>query len=807
MKDLLKKLKPHLIISILFLIITFSYFEPMLQGKVLIGGDTVNWVGMSQDLREYKKKYNKNSFWSNSMFSGMPSYMTNGIPNIVAQKITSVFNFIPKPAGYMFFLFLSFYTLFLSFRVDYKLAFLGALMFGFSSYFLIIIGAGHLTKLVTIYFTIFLIAGINYIFDKKYISGFFLTSLFAILSLNSNHPQMSYYYSFSIFLLFILKGIEFVKKRELKHFSKSVILVTISAIIGILVHSSSLIPIKEYTEETIRGKANLTKEIKKNKTSGLDRDYITAWSYGKLESFNMFIPNLMGGGTETLGKNTKTYNEILKNYNNGQMNINEANTFLSYAKSYWGSQPFTEGPTYLGAVVIFLFVLGLFILRGRIKLWLILSTILSLMMAWGKNLEWFTDFMIDYFPLYNKFRAPASALVVAQMTVPLMAILSLKEFLDDRVTLEIKNKALKYSSIITLLICIVFGLGGLGILDYLGGSYDSVFEKSPKSIQEAIIIDRENIAKADSWRTFIFVLLAIITLFFYLKGKINYTKVLVIICLLSLVDMWNVGKRYLNGENFITKSKSKQLFVPSFANKEILKDTSYYRVMNTTKSIMSDSETPYWHNSIGGYHAAKLRRYQELYDNQILKKNMEVIDMLNVKYIIIPDQKTGDRAVINTEANGNVWIVDKYIYAQNSDEEMKILDTLKTKKEVVIDKEFKDILGEEKLKEDKNAYVKLISNNLQELKYEYFSEIPQIVVFSEIYYKQGWKAYVDGVSYPYFRANYILRAMKIEGGNHEIVFKFEPNSIRIGKIYSNIGYGLFLVSFTLLIAFRKKKHI
>ena len=681
----------------------------------------------------------------------------------------------------------------------------------FSSYFIIIISVGHNTKAITVYFSVFLLAGIINVLRKKYWLGFILTSLFAIFNLHSGHPQMTYYFTFMYVLLFIFKFFDLKNKGELPHFFKSVTIVGIAGLIAILVHLQYLLPTQEYTKETIRGKANLTrKENIENKTSGLDRDYITAWSYGKMESLNLLIPNLYGGGSEGFDRKSNVHKEIVNNFQNRKLKQKDAQTLLQYARTYWGPQPFTEGPSYLGAVVIFLFVLGIFILKGGYKWWLISATILSLMMAWGKNISWFTNFMIDYFPLYNKFRAPASAMVVLQLTIPFISILAIKEFFSKNISYEEKLKHLKYTSIITLGICAVFGFGGLGFLDYIGGAYDNIFKQAPVSIQNALVLDREELATSDSWRSFIFILFVAGILLAVLKKKINYSRAIIFIGILSLVDLWGVDKRFLNDTNFNVKSKKinrDKLFIKTNADKEILKDKSHYRVFNTTKSTMNDSETSYWHNSIGGYHGAKLRRYQELWDRQISKNNMQVINMLNTKYFIVLDKIKGTKSVLNTEANGNSWFVDKYIYADNSDMEMKILDTLKTKNGIVVDKNYKSILGEEKLIKDTSSYIKLLEHNLQYLKYEYNTKKSQIAVFSEVYYKYGWDAYIDGKLTPHFRANYILRAMKVPKGKHIIEFKFKPKSLEKGKLISNIGYIIFFlgVAFSIFMIYRENK--
>jgi hypothetical protein len=629
------------------------------------------------------------------------------------------------------------------------------------------------------------------VFDKKYLPGFVLTAIALALEIAASHPQMTYYLFLMGLIYGIILGMDAIRNKFLPDFLKSTGLILLAAILALGINASSLLSTKEYASESTRSKTELTINpdgTKREQSTGLTKDYITEYSYGLLETFDLFIPRFMGGSNnEKLDKDSEIYS-FLKD----KAGRNQALEFAENAPMYWGEQPIVAAPAYLGAVVLFLFFLGMFLVKNNVKKWLVAATIFSILLSWGKNFGVLTDLFIDYVPLYNKFRAVSSIQVIAELAVPLLGILGLHELFGKSINAADKQNAIKWSLLIT---------GGLALLFFvLGPSLftfesfrDQTFESMAPGFADVLIADRKSIFRADSLRSVILVLLAASVLWFYVKQKLNRNSAFAILLLLVLFDLVLVNKRYVNDEDFISSKKLENPFPMTEVNSAILKDPGHYRVMNFTVNPMNDGSTSFYHNSIGGYHAAKPRRYQELFDFQIAKNNLEVLNMLNTKYFIFPDENNIPRVQLNEEANGNAWFVEEVKIVAGADEEIRALDSLKTKKTAVLEKEFSKAVNSLILSKDSTASIMLKKYLANDMLYESISSVDRLAVFSEVYYKNGWNAYIDGVPSPHFRANYLLRAMVIPKGKHEIRFKFEPEVIKTGTQIALISYALLLV--------------
>jgi len=612
---------------------------------------------------------------------------------------------------------------------------------------------------------------------------------------------------FMVFILGIVYIIDAFKEKTIPTFVKSVLILMGAVLIAIGVNATSLLATQEYAQESTRSKSELTINpdgtSKENITSGLTKEYITEYSYGTLETFNLLIPRFYGGGSrENLGKQSETYNFLKDKIGRAQ-----AKDFSENLPAYWGKQTFVEAPAYIGAVLIFLFVLGLFSVRGKLKKWLLAATIFSILMSWGKNFPGLTNFFIDYVPLYNKFRAVSSIQVIVELAVPLLAIITLNQFLQNKNDKTNQLKYLKYT---------FYVVGGLTLLfTLLGGSLfsfeslrDTGIEQQLPGFRDAIIADRKSLMFNDSMRSFILVLMSAGFLWMFIKKMINKNVTILLFAILILFDLVAVDKRYVNEEDFVSKREIEKPFQASIIDKEILKDKSHYRVINWVVNPMNDGSTSYFHNSIGGYHAAKPRRYQELFDYQIAKNNIEVWNMLHTKYIIYPDNEGEARLQQNMETNGNAWFVNEVVFVETADEEIMGLDSLKTKEKAIINASFKTDLNNSIFKKDSLDMIKLVSYQPNEIKYESKTSDEQLAVFSEMYYKKGWNAYLDGTLVPHVRANYVLRAMTVPSGEHEIIFKFEPAVIKKGNTVTLISFALlFLIPISWFFMDKKNRNV
>ena len=780
-----KRILPHLFAIGIFLALTLVYFSPLLQGKKLYQSDKVNFIGMSKEIKDHRADYGEEALWTNAMFSGMPAYQISVMygANLV-KHIDKLFQgFLPRPAGFVFLYLLGFYLLLISLQIDYRIAIVGAVAFAFSSYLFIILEAGHNTKAHAIGYMAPLLASVLMTFRGKWWLGGTLTALFTSLMLTANHLQITYYLVMLFLVLGAVKLVEAIKNKQLDFFFKSVGVLVIAAFLGMATNITSILTTYEYGEESMRGKSELTNDLG-NKTSGLDKDYATAWSYGKAESFTLLIPNFHGGSSmESFlrDKESTTYKSLVNYRPKSQAEAQQLQQLQQFTTTYWGSQPFTSGPVYAGAIICFLFMVGLFLLKGYMRWWVLIATLLMLALGWGKNFMPLTDLFLTYFPGYNKFRAVSTTLVIVEFLLPLFGLLALNKLLGDSKK-SANQKAVKQGFIVTGGLCFIFALIPSLFLSFEGLN-DSVIPDRYSWLLDALKSDRATLLRSDAWRSFVFILLSAGALWLYLSNTLKKQYVILLIGLLVLGDMWTVNKRYLNTDDFESKRKVETPFIPSLADQQILADTDpNFRVFNTAVNTFNDASTSYFHKSIGGYHGAKLKRYQELIDAHISKGNIDVLNMLNTKYVITRGQNGQPLAQRNQGVLGNAWFVKKVQIVANADEELAALSTINSSEEVVLDERFSAFVPNFEL--DSMASIQLTDYKANHLTYQSNCSTEQIAVFSEIYYDKGWNTYIDGVISPHFRGNYVLRAMAVPAGSHQIEFKFEPTAYATGETIS-----------------------
>jgi hypothetical protein len=792
MKNNFKKFTPYFIALLTFVLISVAYFSPVLEGKKIFQNDIKHFIGMAKEVNDFRAENNAEPYWTNAAFSGMPTYnLSTKYSNNFVKILDDALRFLPRPADYLFLYLLSFFILLTVLKVEWKLAILGALAFGFSTYYIIILGVGHNAKAHAIAYMPMVLAGVLLALQRNFLWGFVLTAIAMALEVNAGHPQMTYYLLFTVLILGIVYSIDALKEKQLPAFFKSIAVLIVAVILAVGVNAPSLLATKEYVNYSTRGKSELTIKpdgTEKELVKGLSKDYITEYSYGISETFNLFIPRFMGGGNyENVGLDSNIY-QFLKD----KTDPRQAKEFAQYAPLYWGKQPIVEAPAYIGAILIFLFVIALFLVKGKLKNWLVGAVIFSILLSWGKNFEIVTNLFIDYVPMYNKFRAVSSIQVIAELAIPLLAILGLKEWFSKKISSEVKFDALKKSIYIVGGLALIFTLFGTSLFAF-EGLRDESYDNLLGGLLDAIIADRKAVFFSDSLRTLIFVVLSGGVLWLVLKEKIKQNVAIIALAVLILVDLISVDKRYVNNEDFLNAREIDKPFVASEIDKEILKDTSHYRVANFAVDPMNDGSTSYFHNSIGGYHAAKLGRYQELFDFQISKNNIEVLNMLNTKYFIFEDGNQRLTAQQNQSNNGNAWFVNSIKIAKNANEEITSLDSLKTKNEAVIDAKLISDNFVTEYANDSTATIELIKYKDNELTYEVNSSSNRFTVFSEIYYKDGWNAYIDGNLTPHLRVNYVLRGMEIPKGKHTVEFKFEPTIIKKGNTIALLSYAFLLI--------------
>lgn len=790
---MIKKYLPYLGAIIVFAFVAVIYFSPVLNGDKLMQSDIQQFRGMSKEIKDFRATHNAEPYWTDAAFGGMPSYqLSTYYPNDFVKKIDTVIRFLPAPADFLFLYFLGFFVLLSVLKVDWKLAILGSLAFGFTTYFVIIIGVGHNAKAHAIGYIPLVMAGVLWVFQKKYFKGFALTTLALALEINTSHPQMTYYLMFSLLILGIVYLWDEIKaKNPLKPFFTEVGLIVLAAVLALGTNASSLLATKEYASYSTRGKSDLTITAdgqQKARTNGLDKSYITEYSYGMLETFNLFIPRFTGGAnSEDLGEDSKTYQFLISKIDRSQ-----ATQFSKSVPTYWGSQPIVAAPAYIGAIFVFLFVLGILLVDSKLKKWLVATTIFSIVLSWGHNFSIVTNLFIEFVPLYNKFRAVSSIQILAEIAVPLLGILALKEFIWGDKTTDEKLKALKNGFFIAGGTALFFTLLGSFFFSFTGAN-DAYYNSMLDGLGSAIVEDRKELFFSDSLRTFLLVLFVAVALFAFLKDKLKQIPLLLIVGFLMLFDTVTTARRYVNDDDFYPAIQVEKPFQLSPIDQEILKDKGHYRVANFMGNFMNDGATSYFHKSIGGYHAAKLGRYQDLVDFHISKNNIQVLNMLNTKYFMVPDEEGVKGLQINPDANGNAWFVHNIQLVNSANEEILALGKFNSKETAVINaKEFPTIIGlVDKIENDSVAKITLVKYEANYLKYESINKGKQLAVFSEIYYKEGWNAYVDGKLTPHYRANYVLRALEIPSGKHMVEFKFEPTIIATGGTISLVSFVCF----------------
>ncbi len=792
----------------IILLVIFAYFSPIFGGKQLKQYDVMQWKATYQEIAKFEKESGERTFWTNSIFGGMPSYLIGAsykgnFTNTILFNMQLVFK---HPADTLFLLFVCFYALLIAFEVSPWLAIIGSLAFAFSSFNFINIDAGHVTKGNAIAFIPLVLAGIRVALYKNKWIGAILTGVALSFELAAGHLQITYYLIFVIMAWMIYELVQAIRNKTIPAFLLTGALLLVASGIGIGTNITGLLATEEYGKYSIRSASELTKTAQgasneANATSGLDKDYALAWSNGVSEPFTLLIPNFLGGASNgELSTSSNTYKELQAK------GIPNAKEVVKQMPIYWGDQPFTAGPIYYGAIIVFLFVFGMFLIKGAEKWWIFAAAMLSIFLSMGKNFPLLTDVFFEYFPLYNKFRSVTFVLCVAQAMFPFLAMLALKEFLQGKVSKPDFTKALKFSLGIVGGICLFFVLLPGAIFDF--SSEADARMGFPDWLKDALVLDRESLMRMDALRSLGFILAAAALLWFSFVGKIKQQIFLVAMGLLVLVDLWGVDKRYLNDKDFERK-KSEAAIEKTTLDEQILADPDpHYRVYNNTTDFDKDALTAYYHKTLGGYHGAKMRRYQELIEWQLSKNNMECYNMLNAKYFIVPDSSGNKFVQRNPYNNGNAWFVGDLKWVNTADEEMTALSSFKSKETAVINKQFeKDLLGFSPVK-DSNATIVLTKYQPNKLVYESNVSASQYAVFSEIYYDKGWNAYLDGNLVPHQQVDYLLRGMQVPAGKHNIEFRFEPKVIETGEtiaLASSITlYGLLLLGLGL--GFKKAKE-
>ncbi len=825
-----KKILPDIIAVVAFALIAFAYFFPAdIEGRILYQHDTSAGRGAGQEALEYYQKTGERTRWTNATFGGMPTYQTapsyNSTDGLV-QVIKAYHLWLPENVWYVFVYLLGFYILLRAFDFRQSLAALGAIVWAFSSYFFIIIAAGHIWKVWALAYLPPLIAGLVLAYKGKYFWGFLLTALFTAFEVNANHVQMTYYYLFVIALMIVAFLVEALRQGKLARFLKASAVCVVAAAIRICINISNLYHTWQYSKESMRGKSELVKENNANQTdSGLERDYITQWSYGIGETWTLLVPNAKGRASVPLAANEGAMKKANPMYSNIYAQIGQ----------YWGEQPGTSGPVYVGAFVLMLFILGLFIVKGPMKWALLAATILSIMLSWGKNFMGLTNFFIDYFPLYSKFRTVASILVIAEFTIPLLAMMALKKIIDEPDFLKKNIKYLYTSFALTGGACLLFALApSLFFSDFVSSAEMEALKQFPADQLNPLLDNlrevRRSIFTSDCWRSLVVIVAGTLCLLLFQARKIKTPYLIGALILLCLVDMWTVNKRYLYDDMFVSKMVKETPPQMTSADEAILQDKSLdYRVLNFATNTFNENETSFYHKSVGGYHAAKLRRYQEMIEAYIMPQMQAamktvaeaggnfaevkgdsiypVINMLNTKYFIFPLQGGDVTPLQNPYAYGNAWYVDKVEYAANANEEIDKVGQCDLRHVAVADNSFKAVLGES-VSQDSTARVTITDYQPNHLTYTAESEKGGVIVFSEIYYPE-WTATIDGKPAEVGRVNYILRALNVQPGKHEIVLDFHPASVASTETVAYAALAILLLTLIggAVIKWRRRQNV
>ncbi len=824
MKLNFKKIVPHIAVFVVFIVAALAYFHPVLSGKKLYQSDIVQYKGNARQLIDHRETTGEELYWTDAVFGGMPTYQLGARYEYdFIDGLDRALRFLPRPADYLFLYFASFYVLMLVMRVDWKIGLLGALAFGFSTYLIIIIGAGHNSKAHAIAYFPLVLSGIILVFQKRYLAGFVLTALAMALELQANHPQMTYYLLLTLAILCIAYLIDAARKKILPHYFKSIGIMIGAVVLALGTNAANLLATSEYSKESTRGIPNITINAqgeKVQKTSGLDYDYITEYSYGLSESMNLILPRFAGGGSgETFDEDSQSRLQLsrIDPSKLSEEELDYLNQLVSISqRKYWGDQAIVEAPAYLGVSVVFLALLSLFLIRGRLKWWTLTAIILALLLSYGKNLSWLTEIFIDYVPFYSKFRAVTSIQVIIELCVPILAAIGIWQFFNDKNSIQIKQKALLYAGA---------GFGGLLlIIAFLGsyifdltGPYDEYLLDFPQlgsRYVKALEADRFAMIQEDALKALLYVGLICGALYLLLSDKIKDIAVLAICGAVILLDLVSFDLKYVNSEDYVTAREYEFAYEKTEADQTVLEDKGHYRVYDQLTDPVNSGRAPYFHKAMGGYHGAKPRRFQDLMNfyfanpegNQ--RTQMEILSMFNTKYFLIPYQGQ-TVAQQNPEALGNAWFVNDVLVVEDQNEEILALKNLDADQVAIITKDQNDSINKKQLAigRDSTATIELIEYKTEQLTYKSSNTEDGLAVFSEMYYPYGWTASIDGINVPIAKVNYALRGLFVPAGTHDIVFKFEPDVVQKGStiiLVSNIL--LFLVVLGgLLLAFKKKK--
>ena len=828
--ETLKKCLPDVLAVVLFALISVAYFFPAdIEGKILYRHDSSASKGLGREMAEHREQTGEVTRWMNSIFSGMPTYQT--APEYASTKgvntaVKAYHLFLPENVWYVFVYLLGFYILLRAFDFRQHLAVLGSIIWAFSSYFLIIIAAGHIWKVMALAYLPPMIAGIVLAYRGRYLWGLIVTAVFAAFEINANHVQMTYYYLFVILFMVIAFLVEAIRQKRMAHFWKATAVCAAAAVIGICLNLSNLYHTWEYSKESMRGKSELVKKQSANQSAnGLDRDYITQWSYGIGETWTLLVPNAKGGASVPLVENETA----MKKANP------EFGMIYQQMGQYWGEQPMTQGPVYVGAFVLTLFVLGLFIVKGPMKWALLAATVLSILLSWGKNFMPFTDLFIDYMPMYSKFRTVASILVIAEFTIPLLAMMALKKIVEEPELLTKRIKAVYASFALTGGVAALFALfPTLFFSDFISSQEMRALSTLPQEYIAPIVENlremRQAVFTADCWRSAFIIIIGTLCLLLFKAKKLKAGYMVGAITLLCLVDMWQVDKRYLNNDMFVPKSEREAPIQMTETDRLILEDKTdmgNYRVLNLASNTFNENETSYYHNSIGGYHAAKLRRYQDMIDYYIapeMQKLMPaiaeaggdmakvngdslfpVLNMLNARYFIMPLQDGKTVPILNPYVYGPAWFIDRVTYVDNANKEIEAVGKIDLGREAVADTRFRDVL-KTSAAQDSTSSVKITKYLSDQIEYDVYSKNGGVIVFSEVYYP-GWTATVDGQPAQLGRADYLLRALNVAPGQHKVVLTFRPKSVTVTETVAYVAYAILLLAIAVVayLGYRKKR--
>lgn len=791
MKSFFEKYGAVLLAVILAFVLAFTYCKPVLSGKVLQSNDNTNAIANLQENSRYTHETGDHAWWTGALFSGMPNYQIGGgqyKADVLLSPFTRLLHRGPEhPAWIMLYYFLCFALLLRCFGINKWLSIIGGIAVGLSSYFIIIIAAGHFTKPISLSYIPLVLAGFCLIFRKKYLLGSIMVMFFTAIGFNP-HPQMSYYIFMMIGVFFVAELVQHIKEKRWKDLGLATLIFALSLGIGLGTGSSSIFANREYAQETMRGgHSDLAAEGEDTNApaqKGLDITYATQWSYGIDETFSFLIPGFKGGSSNyALGKSSHTYKAAVS------MGLppRTAQEFVKSIPLYWGNQPFTAGNVYIGAIVCFLFLLGCLIVKGPYKWALLVSTVFSILLAWGSNFMWLTELFFYHFPLYNKFRAVSSILVVAEIAMPLLGFLALKALMDGSVSKAEARKKILVAGSVTAGLCLFFALFGKSLYSFIAPNDTVYLAQLPQALYDAIRADRAALLTGDAWRSFVFIAAAAALVYFYNEKKLKLAPLALGLGALILVDMWPVDKRYFNDSFFVNPTTQKANFDKQPWEEAILQDTDpHFRIMNRTTNTFNESRSSYYLKSIGGYHAAKLRRYQDLIDEHLNPMHMPVIGMLNAKYIIAADEDGQPQIWRNPYALGNAWFVDSLVIADGAREESDALNEIELSHTAVLDKTFADHVSNTRPGIAPDAEVHLTAYTPKQLDYDYTTSQPGTIVFSEIYYPYGWKASIDGEPVDHYRVNYTLRAINVPAGEHHITFLFDPDSVRKGDRIATI---------------------